>query len=363
MNLMSLWPWGKKSGSEPIQTRSAASGFTRDYLIDRYAFISGRAGLAEMTAVVQGAIGYWERGFSSADVTGTTLLTREILAMIGRSLALRGESVWWISDLGLIPCSNWALSTQYGQPVAYALVIPEIGGGQAPIYKLAEEVCHFKIGVDQTMPWMGRSPLRQSAITTQIIESLETALGEVFRDVPLGSSIVPFPESKEVDLQKIGEQFRSRRGNLFLRESVQVAAGGGVAPQSDWSPNSLSPDLSKSVTTDTLENAQHAILQAYGVVPALYERRTTGPLLREASRFLFQYTLQPICLLIAEECSAKLASEVAIDCVTPAKAYDESGRARSLATTLTALADAKTAGLSPGDLKTALDLVHFEEQG
>jgi hypothetical protein len=269
----------------------------------------------------------------------------------------------WISDLGLVPCSNWALSTQYGMPVAYSLVIPEIGGGQAPIVKLAEEVLHFKIGVDQTMPWLGRSPLRQSAVTTQIIESIETALGETFRDAPLGSSIVPFPESKEVDLQKLGEQFRSRRGNLFLRESVQVAAAGGVSPQSDWSPNSLSPDLSKSVTTETLQEAQHAILQAFGVTPALYERRTTGPLIREATRFLCQFTLAPICGLIAEECTEKLGTEISIDCIRPLRAYDESARARSLATTLTALAEAKKAGLAPGDLATALQLVNFEEQG
>ena len=317
-----------------------------------------------MTAVVQGAVGYWERGFSSAAVTGTSLLTRHTLSMIGRSLALRGESVWWISDLGLIPASNWQLSTQYGTPIAYRLVIPEIGGGQAPIYKLAGDVLHFKIGVEQTQPWLGRSPLRQSAVTTQIIESLETALGELFRDCALGSSIVPFGEAKEIDLQKLGESFRSRRGNIMLRESVQVSSAGGPAPNTnDWQPNSLSPDLSKSVTNDTLQTAQHAILQAYGVVPALYERRTTGPLIREATRFLFQYTLQPICLLIAEECSEKLGADVGLDCVTPSKAYDESGRARALATTLTALADAKTAGLKPGDLQTALNLVHFEEEG
>src|SRR5258708_2403265 len=244
----------RPGGNNAPQTRSATSGFTRDYLLDRYAFISGRAGLAEMTAVVQGAVGYWERGFSSAAVTGTSLLTRHTLSMIGRSLALRGESVWWISDLGLIPASNWQLSTQYGTPIAYRLVIPEIGGGQAPIYKLAGDVLHFKIGVEQTQPWLGRSPLRQSAVTTQIIESLETALGELFRDCALGSSIVPFGEAKEIDLQKLGESFRSRRGNIMLRESVQVSSAGGPAPNTnDWQPNSLSPDLSKSVTNDTLQ--------------------------------------------------------------------------------------------------------------
>ena len=60
--------------------------------------------------------------------------------------------------------------------------------------------------------------------------------------------------------------------------------------------------------------------------------------------------LQPIAALVAEEASAKLGAAVEIDVMRPLQAYDAGGRARALATTLQALAQAKEAGLAPGDV-------------
>ena len=47
--------------------------------------------------------------------------------------------------------------------------------------------------------------------------------------------------------------------------------------------------------------------------------------------------------------------------IKPLHAYDEGGRSRALSTIVTALAQAKTAGLSPGDMAAALTLVNWEE--
>ena len=48
--------------------------------------------------------------------------------------------------------------------------------------------------------------------------------------------------------------------------------------------------------------------------------------------------LQPIAVLLAEEATAKLGSEVAIDVMRPLQAFDAGGRARALATVVEAMA-------------------------
>jgi hypothetical protein len=55
----------------------------------------------------------WEHGLSLASVTGTDLLDRRTMALIARSLALRGEFVALIDGDELIPCSDWDLVSRF----------------------------------------------------------------------------------------------------------------------------------------------------------------------------------------------------------------------------------------------------------
>ena len=73
----------------------------------------------------------WEAGLSLADVSGEDdMLTRFDMALIGRSLALRGEALFLIRETGLIPCTDWDLSTRNSKPVAYRVTVAEAGGGR-----------------------------------------------------------------------------------------------------------------------------------------------------------------------------------------------------------------------------------------
>ena len=153
----------------------------------------------------------------------------------------------------------------------------------------------------------------------------------------------------------------ARRGKVLLRESVIVTAAGGPAPQADWRPSAVSPDLSRSMTAETLAAAREAICSVFGVLPGLMNPATTGPIVREAQRHLAQWTLQPVAALVAQEASEKLGQDVNIDVMRPLQAFDAGGRARALATIVEALARAKEAGLSPGDVGQALSLVDWQE--
>jgi phage portal protein BeeE len=338
---------------QKIEKRASASGFTAELIAARESYISGRRGLAELTATAQSCISLWEHGLSMADVSGTDLLDRRSLAMIGRSLALRGEVLFLIRDDGLIPCSDWDLRTRNGRPVAYRISISEAGGGTSQT-ALAGEVLHVRIGTDTVTPWLGTAPLRRASLTAGLLHALESALGEVFENAPLGSQIVTFPESTEVDLETLGRGFRGRRGRVLLRESVNVSAAGGPVPNADWKPQDVTPDLQRAMPLDALQAARGAISGAFGVLPALLDESTTGPLVREAQRHLAQWTLQPIAELIGEEAGEKLGGVVDLDAMTPTQAFDAGGSARAFATLIEGLARAKEAGLDPAAIAGAL---------
>ncbi|WP_428927869.1 phage portal protein [Marinibacterium sp. SX1] len=353
-----MWPFKKRGTGDhtPNETRSSGSGYTAAIMAAREAYISGASGLAELTGTVQTCVTLWESGIALADVEGTSLLTRRVMVIAARALALRGEAVFLIRESGLIPCSDWDLRTANGVPTAYRVSVSEAGGGTTQT-ALADEVLHFRIGVDGVTPWAGQAPLKRARLTAGMLNAVETALAEVYETAPLASQIVPFPEAPQTDLEQMARGFRGNRGKVLIRESVNVAAAGGPAPAQDWKPHDLSPDLSRSMTKESLDAARNSILGVFGVLPGLMSPATTGPMVRECQRHTSQWMLQPIAALMAEEASEKLGTPVTIDTMRPLQAFDAGGRARAAATLVQALAMAKEAGV---DKSEALHLVDWE---
>ncbi|MGC9420272.1 MAG: phage portal protein, partial [Rhodovulum sp.] len=281
------------------ETRSSGTGYTSEIMAARESYIAGRAGLGDLTATVQACVSLWENGFALADVDGTDLLTRQAMAMLGRSAALRGEAVLLIRDR-LIPCADWDLSTRDGIPRAYRVSISEAGGGRTETV-LAGEVIHLRLAADPVAPWTGQAPLRRARLTAGLLHTLETALGEIYENAPIGSQVLPFPEAPDTDMEALGRGFRGKRGRVLLRESVTVAAAGGPAPAQDWKGHDTTPDIQRSMALQSTEAARASILAAFGVLPGLFASQAQGPLVREAQRHLAQWQLQPIATLLAEE--------------------------------------------------------------
>ena len=354
-----MWPFTTRRHDvtlpkvEPVvmvpEKRSAASGFTAEVMAARQSYIAGRSGIADLTATAQSCISLWESGFAIAAVTGTRFLTRHMMAMAARSLALRGEFVALVRGDGLVPASDWDLRTRNGRPTAYRLSISEAGGGST-MTALAAEVLHVRIGSDPVTPWLGSAPLRRSRLTANMLQAVESALTEIYESAPLGSSIVPMPEIPETDSTKLGQSFRGQRGRVLLRESVAVSAAGGPAPQADWKPQDLTPNLQAAAPAEMLAAARDSICTVFGVLPALFSAMAQGPMTREAQRHLATWMLQPIAELLAEEATEKLGAAVAIDVLTPLQAFDQGGSARAVTALVQAMAQAKEAGLSDAAL-------------
>ncbi|MTD99934.1 phage portal protein [Paracoccus sp. YIM 132242] len=341
-----------------VEKRAVAMGYTADLIAARHEWLSGTSGVGELTSTVQSCVSLWEGAFALADIDGTRLMTRRNLAMFARSIALRGESVFVIRDDRLLPATDWDLSTRDGRPRAYRVSISEVGGGRSETL-LAAEVLHVAVGSSPAAPWAGTSPLHRASLSAGLLQAVETALSEVYREAPIGSQIVPFPETHEDDLASLSRDFRGRRGRVLMRESVHVSAAGGPAPAQDWRPASMTPDISGVRPGESLQAARAGVLSAYGVLPALFADSAQGPLVREAQRHLCQWTLQPLAMLLAEEATEKLGVPVQIDTLRPVQAFDVGGRSRALSAILDAMARAKEAGLSDAEVNAALTQVNW----
>ena len=334
-----MWPFKRKT-----ETRSAmAAGYTASIIAARESYVAGVSGIAELTATVQTCVTLWESAFALADVTGTDLLDRKTMALVARSLALRGEAVLLIRDR-LIPCADWDLSTKDGIPRAYRVTVSEAGGSTSHTV-LAAEVLHVRLGVDPVAPWTGQAPLRRASLTASLLHEIETALRDTWQSAPIGSQIVAMPEGSADDMAAMRSAFKGRRGSALVVEGVAQAVGAGMHPNVGKAPDQLTPDLQRAMPAELLDAARGAIFAAYGVLPAMFSPAAQGPLVREAQRHLAQIIMQPIAMLLAEEASEKLGGAVKVDVVRPMQAFDAGGKARALATMVQALAQAKEAGI------------------
>jgi hypothetical protein len=334
------------------ETRSSGANYTTQIVAARASYLAGGSDVAELTSTVQACISLWEAALSGADVIGTTYLDRRTMALCARSLALRGEFVALIKPDMLLPCADWDLSTVNGVPRAYRVSISEAGGGRSETV-LAGEVLHVRIGSDPVAPWHGTPPLRRSALSANLLHELESALRDTWRDAPVGSQVLPLPDSNPDDMAAMRSAIRGRHGSTLIVEGVAQATAAGMNPQLGQRREDLTPDLKRAEAAIHLEAARGAIALAFGVLPALLNPSTTGPMVRESQRHLAQWTLEPLCKLIAEEASEKLGGAVQIDVVRPLQAFDVGGKARAVLALV-------NAGLPP---EAALKLVDVTPDG
>ena len=355
MGLMNIF----RRKAPAMETRALQPGYTATLMAAREAWISGSSGLAELTGAVQTSVSLWEAGLSLADVRGTDMLDRRTMAITARALALRGECVFLIRDR-LIPATDWDISTRYGQPRAYRVGLPEIGGGRNET-ALAGEVLHFRIGCDASAPWAGSAPLARARLSAELLDEIITALRDVFRDAPIGSQIVPVPEGSAEDMDAMRIGFKGRRGAALVIEGVAQSTAAGMNPQIGKGPDQLSPDLQRTLADKLLSQAKGEVYGVFGILPGLVYQSTTGPLVREAQRHLAQLVLQPMANLLAEEATDKLGDVVTIDVVRPMQAFDHGGKARALGAMVKAMAEAKAAGLDDATVQDALQFIDWQD--
>ena len=219
MGLLDIFRRRPSANLPEVETRSSGSGYTAQIMAARQSYISGISDLSELTSTVQSCVSLWEGALSGADVTGTDYLDRHLMGLLARSLALRGEFVALIRPDMLVPCADWDLSTVNGVPRAYRVSVSEAGGGRSETV-LAGEVLHIRIGSDPVAPWHGTAPLRRSALSANLLHELESALRDTWQNAPIGSQVVPLPDSGPDDMEAMRGAFRGQHGSTLIIEGA-----------------------------------------------------------------------------------------------------------------------------------------------
>ena len=328
-----MWPFSTPT----VETRSTNS--ETDILVEAIqSRVSGRTPDHAALATVEACSSLWERALASATMMPLSAalrpLTPDLLALVARGLASRGEFVAHLrvnemSGLRIVPASGWDLRGDADPHMwRYRLDMGGPSGNQSTGYLNSDQVLHFRIGASPQEPWRGRSPLRRSRATADLAARIEGNL-------ILESNIKPTRIASTAGTAVQAESFAKAlsQGGLFGTAFGQPLAGQQV-PSSRWEPAKMGPEPDETFHALRTQTGQD-ICAAFGVPPTLFNASGDGAGQREAWRRFWAGTIAPIGRVIESECKMKLdpAALVSFDAL---RASDEDGRSRAVSRRATA---------------------------
>ena len=280
------WPWSR-------ETR-ASQPFT-DAIVSAIAAQAGgtSAGDPSALASLEACAGLWSRAFGAArlepEIPG---VTPAVLALIGRDLIRRGESVHYL-DLedgapALRPAGSWDVRGPWREADWFYRV--DLFGPSGNITKFvpSDSVVHARFAVDPSRPWLGLGPLQWARTGASLAANAELRLSEEASGAV--SRLIPVPQDggdggDGDPLAGLKSDIAAGKGAALLVETVASGWGEGkaAAPQSDWKQQRIGPDPSDSFRTLYGQGCE-MVVAACGVPAALISGKADGTLARESWR-------------------------------------------------------------------------------
>lgn len=286
---------------------------------------------AEATAAVEAAMGLYARAFASAKVTGTDVLKPHVLAYIARELVRRGESLHMLevgrSGIVLIPASSWETYGDHN-PESWRYQL-EVSGPTTTMTKWVDggAVVHCRWSVSPLRPWEGEGPLEVGGLTSEMLSSLETRLGEEAATPAL--NLIPSPSAGE-ETDPMREALRNAKEGLAMVPTMMAGGWTGdraSQPLREWAVARVGanpPDTLRALRSEVGQ----AVAVACGIPSDLIMSGSDSAGQREAYRRWLHSSVKPLGVLVASEMSEKLESEVAFN-FEALGAGDLTGRTRS----------------------------------
>ena len=321
---MRLWPFGR---TEKRQTYSDAVVTAIVNQATGNALVTAAA-----TAALETAAGTMARAFAAADVDGTDLVTRPILAAIGRGLVRRGDVVFVIR----VDDSGRPSLVQGSQHEVRGSVDPDtwryrvdISGpnGVRSVRAPAAGVVHLKYSVDPDRPWIGVSPLGWASQTGTLSGAIERALGDESQTAV--GYLLPVPgDLDDEDVDQFKADLRNLRGkSLVVELQEQYGAGRGQQASTEYRPQRIGPEIPESVVS-LQQQVFDQVLAACGVPPDLATAPSGANAQRESWRRFLHGTVKPLADEAGDEFSMKLDRPVSLS-FDRFFASDVTGRARA----------------------------------
>lgn len=254
----------------------------------------------------------YERCFAAATVSPAEsragALRAPGLGLVGRAIALRGESVWLLNvsggELQILPVAFWDIRGNSPDPATwvYNLDLHGPSGGYRRTVS-GESVLHFRVGANPATPWHGQSPLAESRHTAALAATLEERMAQE-ASIPNGQLFF-LPGHLTADQKKRAtENFTKRLGGKLVVMDAPNLAGAGNLPTHFTEQHRVGADFPLG-NIELRRDVSASILAAYGV-PQNLLFAGSGSDAREGYRRFLRATLLPIGNVIAEEIRAKV---------------------------------------------------------
>ncbi len=306
------WPWLR--GTEK---REAGGDYSDTILRLAEAEAAGTAADHGATAAVESVAGALSRALAAATVgpdSVAPLVTREVLAQIGRDLIRHGESLHAIREAGgmmrLIPCASWNFEGSH-DPASWTVRATAYGPSTSTTWHLPfSSVVFVRWGGDPGSPYRGSSPMRYASGTARLQAELERTLGDEAAG-PI-ANIFSSPNSGVKELQEAKADITKARGRTVVVSSdvphtwTQDRPASGV--RRDWESSRLGPAPPPALV-EVRRDAFAATVAACGATIALFDD-SDGTAQREALRRWHLGTVRPIAAMIEAELGAKLMAPV-----------------------------------------------------
>ena len=325
--------WGRLRGRRR-ETRQQ-SGYSEAILNSFLAYSEGRSGQVAATGALEACAGLWSRAFASARVQArgpvAAAVTPSVLALVGRDLIRRGESLHEIRvgrrGLRLIPSGQWDVHGPE-EPEAWVYQSTTYGASTSKTRWLAAAaVVHCVWGRQPERPGIGIGPMEFGKLTGDLTGNLELRLGEEAGG-PVGH-VLPVPaDGGDRSVEELRRDLAAAKGATTLAETTSAGWGDGpsAAPRQDWKPSRFGADPPE-VLPNLRSDAALSVAAACGVPPVLFDAKSATAL-REAWREYLHGSVAPVARTVEEELSAKLETDVRLD-FTELAASDVMGRARA----------------------------------
>lgn len=303
------WPWSR---SEQRQ-----SGDYNDRIIAALdAAVETELASPRQTAIVEAAVGRWERPFRAATIDGRFgAALAPWLATVARDLATTGNSVLLLNDGQLTP-GIYNDVTGPPDPANWIYHVDEVGpSSNRTRHVPSDALLHFKINETTAVPWRGQSPLAIARQTASAVAQVEQRVHQAARQP--ATSLVTFKD-RATDSQQ--RTIRDALRNAGQNGRLAVLGG-------DAATDRIEPPFGAAMAS-IRRAVEASVLLAYGLSPALLSETANGAALRELERQFITGTLLPLARVIESEVQLKTGIVVKID-LSGQKFVDSFSQARA----------------------------------
>ena len=285
-----------------------------------------------LTAAKEIAAGWWQRAFSSAQITPAGVVAdalEEHLGYIGRSLVEAGEAVFALDfdsgGLTLIPAHSVTV-TGGPNPASWMYQLTLAGPSHTLTRRPlpANAVLHLFYVRGSRNPWRGISPIENSSTTRKLSDNLEHRLAQ--ETGAATGKLIAVPNVQTTS--QLQTDIRSMKGEITLVESTASAWGAGQtgAPPADFQTRRIGADPPASLP-ELRRDAERSVLAACGIpTDVLSGGDASGQ--REGYRRFLHGVIQPTADAVAAQVSRHFETEITFD-FAKLFASDLSGRARA----------------------------------